>query len=70
VQMSLERRPGGEQIGDAGLRNDRLQQAADQLAQATPETRSGQAAEAQRGESSSASIDGWSNSSISKWAST
>ena len=68
--MSAECGPGGKQIGEGGLRYDRLQQAAGELAQAAPQARPGQAAEAQRGESSSASIDGSSNSSMSKWART
>ena len=68
--MSFEHSPGGEQISDTGLRYDCLQQAARQLAQAAPQPGPGQAVEAQRGESSSASTDGSSNSSISKWAST
>ena len=68
--MSFERGFGGKQISETGLRYDCLQQAASQLAQAAPQTGPGQAVEAQRGESSSASTDGSSNSSMSKWAST
>jgi hypothetical protein len=52
--------------GEAWLRHDRLQQRLEQLAQQPPETGAGQAAQAQRGESSSASTDGSSRSSSSK----
>jgi hypothetical protein len=68
VQMSSERGCCREQIIEAGLRDDSLAHGTDYLAQQTPQPGSGQTADAERGESSSASTDGSSNSSISKWA--
>ena len=68
VQMSSERGCCREQIVEAGLRDDGLTHGMDQLAQQTPHAGSGQTAQAERGESSSASTDGSSNSRISKWA--
>ena len=68
MQVSSEGKLAGEQIGEAWLRHDGLPQRFDQLAQQSPEARPGQAAQAQRGEASSASIDGSSRSSINKWA--
>jgi len=44
VQVSSERRLGGEQIGEAGLRHDGLQQGMEQLAQQAPQAGPGQAA--------------------------
>jgi hypothetical protein len=68
--MSSERGCCREQIVEAGLRDDGLTQGTDQLAQQTPHPWAGQTAEAERGESSSASTDGSSNNSITKWART
>jgi hypothetical protein len=68
VQVSSERQPGGEEMSEGWLRNDGLAQGTDQLAQQSPQSGPGQAAQAQCGESSSASTDGSSNSSASNWA--
>ena len=59
-----------EQIVDAGLRDDSLDQGMNELAEQTPETRPGQTTQTKRGESSNASTDGSSRSSISKCANT
>ena len=56
--------------GEGRLRNDGLEQCGDELAQQAPSTGSGQAASAQRGESSSSSMSGSSRRIIRRWAST
>ena len=44
VQVSSERGLDGEEISEAGLRHDGLQQGTEQLAQQTPQAGPGQAA--------------------------
>ena len=44
MQMSSEHCLGAEQVSEAGLRDDGVQQGVNQLAQEAPETRPGQAA--------------------------
>ena len=46
MQVSLQFRPALQQCGDIGLRHDRLQERADQLAQPAPQSGPGQPAEA------------------------
>jgi hypothetical protein len=68
TQMPSEDNPAREQIDEGRLRQDGQAQHLDQLAQQSPETWPDQAAPAERGESSSASTNDSSKSSITKWA--
>lgn len=63
--MSLETPAGASEAGDAGLRDNGLQQGGNELAEQAPGAGPGQAA-AKRGESSSSSMSGSSKRIISR----
>ena len=69
MEMSPYRLRTASQAGDCRLGDDGLDGCGDKLEQQTPGAGTGQAASAQRGESSNASTSGSSNKIIRRWAS-
>ena len=70
MEVSSERVAQAAQSGEAGLGNDGLADGGDELAGKTPEAGTGQAAIAERGESSSSSMMGSSRRIKRRWAKT
>ena len=68
AEMSSQGCLGAPQGCQGGLRKNGLEQGGDQLDQEAPGAWAGQAALAQRGESSSSSINGSSRRIIKRWA--
>lgn len=70
MKVPLERLLALAQAGEVWVWHDGLEQGGEELAQQAPRAGSGQAAVAERGESSSASINGSSNRMTNRCAST
>lgn len=68
VEVSSQGVSGAPEAGEARLWNDGVEERSDELARQAPEAGTGQAAVAQRGESSSSSMMGSSKRIIKRWA--